>query len=92
MSFLKKLFGGVRLDGMTLAQSQELKEMAQIDLLAQFDPPRPPHEAKDQARWSRALPAMPRPTDCRRARAFAWRTCSTRRRKILPPWAASTRC
>ena len=56
MSFLKKLFGGVRLDGMTLAQSQELKEMAQIDLLAQFDPPRAAHEAKEQARWSRVLP------------------------------------
>ena len=55
MSFLKKLFGGVRLDGMTLAQSQELKEMAQIDLLAQFDPPRAAHEAKEQARWLRVL-------------------------------------
>lgn len=57
MSFLKQLFGGgARLDGAALAQSQELKEYAQVDLLAQFDPPQPLHEAKDQARWSRVLP------------------------------------
>ena len=56
MSFLKNLFGGARLDGAALAQSHELKEMAQIDLLAQFDGPRPLHEAKEQARWSRVLP------------------------------------
>jgi hypothetical protein len=56
MSFLKRLLGGASLDGAALAQSQELKKMAQIDLLAQFDPPRPTHAAKDQARWSRVLP------------------------------------
>lgn len=56
MSFLKNLFGGSKLDGAALAQSQELREMAQIDLLAQFDPPRPAHETKEQVRWSRVLP------------------------------------
>jgi hypothetical protein len=56
MSFLKRLLGGASLDGAALAQSQELKEMAQIDLLAQFDPPRPLHENKEQVRWSRVLP------------------------------------
>jgi hypothetical protein len=56
MSFLKNLFGGQRLDGAALAQSQDLKEYSQIDLLAQFDPPRALHEPKDQARWSRVLP------------------------------------
>jgi hypothetical protein len=56
MSFLKNLFGGQRLDGMVLVESLDLKEYAQIDLLAQFDPPQPLHENKDQARWSRVLP------------------------------------
>jgi hypothetical protein len=56
MSFLKNLFGGARLDGAALAQSQELKEMAQIDLLAQFDPPQPLHATQEQTRWSRVLP------------------------------------
>jgi hypothetical protein len=56
MSFLKNLFGGQRLDGTALVESQELKEYAQIDLLAQFDPPQVLHEAKEQARWSRVLP------------------------------------
>ncbi len=56
MSFLKNLFGGQRLDGSALVQSQDLKEYAQIDLLAQFDPPRTLHEPMEQARWSRVLP------------------------------------
>jgi hypothetical protein len=56
MSFLKSLFGGARLDGSALVQSRELKEYAQADLLAQFDPPQPLHEPKEQARWSRVLP------------------------------------
>lgn len=56
MSFLKHLFGSHKLDGDQLVHSQELKEYAQIDLLAQFDPPRSLHEAKEQQRWSRVLP------------------------------------
>jgi hypothetical protein len=56
MSFIKNLFGGQRLDGAALVQSQDLKEYAQIDLLAQFDPPRTLHELMEQARWSRVLP------------------------------------
>jgi hypothetical protein len=56
MSFLKNLFGGQRLDGTALVESQDLKEYAQIDLLAHFDPPQVLHEAKEQARWSRVLP------------------------------------
>jgi hypothetical protein len=56
MSFLKHLFGGQRLDGNALVESQDLKEYSQADLLAQFEPPRALHESKDQARWSRVLP------------------------------------
>jgi hypothetical protein len=56
MSFLKNLFGSVRLDGAALVESRELKEYAQIDLLAQFDPPQPLHTAHEQVRWSRVLP------------------------------------
>jgi hypothetical protein len=56
VSFLKNLFGGQRLDGGALAQSQDLKEYAQVDLLAQFDPARVLHETLEQARWSRVLP------------------------------------
>jgi hypothetical protein len=56
MSFLKHLFGGQRLDGNALVESQDLKEYSQADLLAQFEPPRTLHESKDQARWSRVLP------------------------------------
>ena len=43
MSFLKNLFGGTKLDGTALAHSKELKEYAQIALLAEFQPPRPLH-------------------------------------------------
>jgi hypothetical protein len=56
MSFLKNLFGGAKLDGSALAQSKELKEYAQIALLAEFAPPRALHEPALQARWSRVLP------------------------------------
>jgi hypothetical protein len=45
MSFLKNLFGGAKPDGSALAQSKELKEYAQIALLAEFAPPRALHEA-----------------------------------------------
>ena len=55
MSFLKNLFGGAKLDGSALAQSKELKEYAQIALLAEFQPPRSLHEPGVQARWSRVL-------------------------------------
>ena len=56
MSFLKNLFSGQRFDGSALVESQDLKEYAQVDLLAQFDPPQALHEPKEQARWSRVLP------------------------------------
>jgi hypothetical protein len=56
MSFLKRLFGGNRLDGAALARSHELKEYAQIDLLARFEPARGLHETGEQRRWSRVLP------------------------------------
>ena len=56
MSFLKNLFGGQRLDGAALVESQDLKEYSQLDLLAQFDPPHALHETKEQGRWSRVLP------------------------------------
>lgn len=56
MSFLKHLFGGSRLDGAALAQSRELKEYAQVDLLVRFDPARGLHDTAEQRRWSRVLP------------------------------------
>lgn len=56
MSFWRNWVGGTKVDGDALAQSQELKEYAQVDLLARFDPPRPLHEAPEQQRWSRVLP------------------------------------
>lgn len=57
MSLFKKLFGGTpKLDGDQLARSTELKESAQIDLLAHFVTPQPAHEPGDQQRWSRVLP------------------------------------
>lgn len=56
MSFLKSLLGGSKLDGLALANSAELKEYAQIDLLCQFVQARPPHGAAEQKRWTRVLP------------------------------------
>lgn len=56
MSFFKNLLGGSRLDGAALVHSQALKEYAQVDLLARFDPARPPHDSPEQQRWSRVLP------------------------------------
>lgn len=56
MSFLKNLFGGAKLDGDALVQSKELKEYAQIALLAEFITPRALHDAAIQSRWSRVLP------------------------------------
>lgn len=53
---LFKHFFGARVDGMALAHSTELKEYAQIDLLAQFATPRPLHDATLQRDWSRVLP------------------------------------
>ena len=56
MSLLKKLFGGAKLDGAALARSANKQEYAQIELLATFAQPRPPHDAIEQQRWSRVLP------------------------------------
>jgi hypothetical protein len=57
MSLFKKLFGGApKLDGETLLQSTDLKQVAYLDLLMRFVPPRPLHEGAEQQRWSRALP------------------------------------
>ncbi len=53
---LFKNFFGAKVDGMALAQSQELKQYAQIDLLAYFATPRPLHDAALQREWSRVLP------------------------------------
>ncbi len=55
MQLFKNLFGA-KVDGMALANSQELKEYAQIDLLAQFAQPQPAHDANAQRAWSRVLP------------------------------------
>lgn len=56
MQFLKNLFGGAKLDGAALAASPDLKEYAQIALLAHFLTPQPLHDAGMQGRWSRVLP------------------------------------
>ncbi|MFO7634166.1 MAG: hypothetical protein R6W76_16585 [Caldilinea sp.] len=55
MQLFKSLFGA-KVDGMALAQSQELKEYAQVGLLAQFSSPRALHDAPSQRDWSRVLP------------------------------------
>jgi len=56
MGFLRKLFGGARLDGAALATSTEKADYAQIELLSQFQPARPLHEGLDQQLWNRVLP------------------------------------
>lgn len=55
MQLFKNLFGA-KVDGMALANSQELKEYAQVDLLVQFVQPQPAHDANAQRAWSRVLP------------------------------------
>lgn len=57
MSFLRRLFQAKpTLDGLQLAQSTELQEYAQIDLLSQFTQERDLHELGEQQRWNRVLP------------------------------------
>ena len=56
MSFLKNLFGRGKLDGDALAQSREISDYAQIELLGYFETPRKLHEDRDQRQWERALP------------------------------------
>ncbi len=56
MQFLKNIFGNTKLDGAALAASADLKEYAQIALLAHFLTPQPLHDATLQGRWSRVLP------------------------------------
>ncbi len=57
MSFLKKLFGSsAKLDGDTLLNSNDIKQVAQLDLLTRFLEPRPLHEPGEQQRWTRTLP------------------------------------
>ncbi|MEZ4870387.1 MAG: hypothetical protein R3C14_54155 [Caldilineaceae bacterium] len=56
MSFLQKLFGGVRLDGDALARSTNRADYAQIELLAAFAQPRARHPVTEQQLWNRVLP------------------------------------
>lgn len=56
MSFLRKLFGGVKLDGEALALSPQKADYAQIELLSTFVEPRMLHDGGEQQRWSRVLP------------------------------------
>jgi hypothetical protein len=56
MSFLKKLFGGAKLDGERLAQSTNKADYAQSELLSTFAVARPLDEAGMQQRWNRVLP------------------------------------
>ena len=55
---LKRLLNFVQrgLDGELLVQSQDKRDYAQIDLLAQFVEPQPTHSALEQQQWSRVLP------------------------------------
>jgi hypothetical protein len=57
MRLLKKLFGGgTKLDGNQLAHADDLKQVAQIDLLMRFVTPQPAHDAAERQRWNRSLP------------------------------------
>jgi hypothetical protein len=57
MSLLKKIFGSKpKLDADALLHSTELKQVAQLDLLARFVEPRPLHESIEQLHWTRSLP------------------------------------
>jgi hypothetical protein len=56
MSFLRRLFGGSKLEGDGLARSSDKADYAQIELLASFIEPRPPHNGMEQQRWNRVLP------------------------------------
>lgn len=56
MSFLKRLFGGPKLNGEEMAQSARLEEYGPIALLVEFTEPRTPHAPGEQQRWSRVLP------------------------------------
>ncbi|MFN8495217.1 MAG: hypothetical protein U0350_46880 [Caldilineaceae bacterium] len=56
MGFLKRLFGGTKLDGATLARSPEKADYAQIALLACFAELQPEHSPGEQQRWNRVLP------------------------------------
>jgi hypothetical protein len=55
MSFLKKLFGGAKLDGERLALSPDKIDYEQIELLSTFLQARPPDDPGVQQRWSRVL-------------------------------------
>lgn len=55
MQLFKNLFGA-KVDGMALVRSQELKEYAQIELLAHFAQPQAAHDVNAQRAWSRVLP------------------------------------
>jgi hypothetical protein len=56
MSFLKRLFGNAKLNGATLADSPNMFDYAQIDLLSRFADARPLDSAQTQQRWNRVLP------------------------------------
>ena len=56
MSFLKNLFGRKNLDGDALAQSPQVQDYAQIELLGQFETPRKLHDSREQREWERVLP------------------------------------
>src|SRR5438093_513195 len=56
MGFLKKLFGGAKLDGAALARSTERADYAQIALLAYFAETHAAPTSVEQQRWSRVLP------------------------------------
>lgn len=56
MSFLKKIFGQPKLDGMALARSTEPADYTQIALLAHFVETPVEHAPLEQQRWNRILP------------------------------------
>jgi hypothetical protein len=56
MGFLKKLFGSTKVDGAALAASEDMRDYAQVELLAEFSVSRMRHNAQEQQRWNRVLP------------------------------------
>ncbi len=56
MSFLKRIFGNARLNGAALADSPNVSDYAQIDLLSRFVNARPLDTPQTQQRWNRVLP------------------------------------
>ena len=56
MSLFRRIFGGANLDGAALADSPNMSDYAQIDLLSRFVDARPLDDPQTQQQWNRVLP------------------------------------